>query len=67
MNKAKDGNTVTKLVNILKISVLLLFGIMYLHGVFSKSIKHIQIVFTVNEIRLETSWDFYEEELQIEQ
>lgn len=67
MKKYKDNDTLTKLIKIIKISIILLLGIIYLHGVFSKPLKDLQFVFKAGEIYFETSCEFYEDELESSQ
>lgn len=70
MNKRKYSNTLTELMKLIKISLIILLCIIILHEVFSKPVKDVNVSFETDvtgRMYIETSCEFYENELQITQ
>ena len=62
MNRNKGRSTLKHLITIIKMSALLLIGIIFLHGIFSKPLKDMQFVFETRKIYFEFSCEFFEED-----
>lgn len=67
MNREKDSSALTCLINMIKISGILLICIVFLYVVFSKPLKEFKFTLEAGKVNIETSCEFYEDELRISQ